>query len=188
MRQFLARALVVTAVTAGSLVISRPATAAVWKNYFWESQCIGVAGGDMNSGTELVIWDCDGHSDQNWSGQTQSNWGSYIQMWSGGSAAPPSTAAECIGLANDGSINDGNKAIIWSCSALTTDQGWEQELVIWDRNGHPCFDFVNKKAFDATGTKKALAVLRPPFGDIHGQPLGLDNFHGVDPDQTFCLY
>lgn len=189
MRQSLGQILLALSAVTGGLTVSTPATAGRWKMYGYESLCIGVAGGNMSNGTPIITWNCNGHSDQNWAEQSQPYWGSYVQIWSAGSAAPPSSAAECIALANDGSINPGNKAIIWSCSALTTDQAWEEEFVGWDSSGQPCYNFVNKKALDVSGNKLLLTVSRPPFGDPTGKQLVLEQHdNGLSVDQSFCWY
>jgi hypothetical protein len=142
-----------------------PAAAELWKNFANETQCLGVQAGNMTSGTRLIMWDCNMHSDQNWGEQPYS--GNYVQLWSGGSAAPPSNAAECIALYDDGSIANGNPAIIWNCSADTTDQAWQLVWYGTDANSHDCYYFQNKKAYDVSG---AFKVLRPNIWLPHWDP------------------
>jgi hypothetical protein len=174
-------------IAAASVAVARPAGAYVFKHYQNHAVCLGVKAGLMTHGTPIVTWDCNGHADQNWN--LQPYWGSYYQLWTSGSAAPPHRNAQCIALRNDGSTQVLNGAIIWECSASTTDQGWELVYVLNDSSNHPCYYFKNKKAYDQTGTTMVLTVDSYPQAGV-ASPVYLYWWAawGTWAQQLWCAY
>jgi hypothetical protein len=140
-------ALVGLSIAATGVAVASPASAQpIYKNLANEAFCLSVQGGKGEADARLITWPCArGSRDlaQMWT--EVGFFGVWEQLRS--SAPPrPDYPVLCIALANNGSTDDGTKAIIWRCNAGTSDQGWW--LVYWgsDANDHPCFYFLNWKA------------------------------------------
>jgi hypothetical protein len=73
-------------------------------------KCIGLANkGSLQNGTPLVVWDCHGHPDQHWvSNKTGAD--SFT-----GTLHNQYATDKCIGLANNGSMDNGTGLVVWDC-------------------------------------------------------------------------
>src|SRR6185436_7807686 len=141
MSRMLTRTVLGLSIAAGSLVLAKPASATVWKNFADESFCLSTTNGSMNMGTQLIIRTCNGSADQNW-GQVNTPWNvNYQELFNMAAPAPPPFAprsARFLGAAGR-SINTGPNIILWSCNNATQshDQGWHQVLSgFYDNNNH----------------------------------------------------
>jgi hypothetical protein len=112
-------------------------------------KCVGTANmGSMENGTPLVIWDCHGNPDQQWTLTSET----LLKNVSG----------KCVGTANMGSMENGTPLVIWDCHG-NPDQQWTltsetllknvsgkcvgtanmgsmengTQLIIWDCHGNP---------------------------------------------------
>jgi pimeloyl-ACP methyl ester carboxylesterase len=72
------------------------------------NKCIGVRNGNSESGTPLILWECNGNADQKWSLTSQ---GSLQGL-----------AGKCIGVRN-GNSESGTPLILWECNG-NADQRW----------------------------------------------------------------
>ena len=72
------------------------------------NKCIGVRNGNSESGTPLLLWECNGNADQRWSLTSQG----YLQGLTG----------KCIGVRNGNSEN-GTPLLLWECNG-NADQRW----------------------------------------------------------------
>jgi hypothetical protein len=110
------------------------------------NECLGVGGGNMNNGTDFILWPCNaqppnytGARDQAFFTATYdyiwTEWGQYF------SVRDALNNNKCMGVSG-GSYADGANIMIWDCLGKThTDQYWQFDLdkatncyVIWDLN------------------------------------------------------
>jgi hypothetical protein len=170
-------------IVAGILAAATPARADIWKNLHDETKCMGVSGGTMTSGTKIIIWDCDGHPDQNW-GLYYTGYGNYSQIYDHATPSPEDPASECIALPR-AQTADGTYFIIWNCTSFTDDQKWFPFYVTTDSNGHNCYSFENLLANERG---QGTMVPSPYLNEVQdGQLVVLEQWHGWDT-QTWCSY
>jgi hypothetical protein len=72
------------------------------------NKCIAVRNGNSESGTPLILWECNGNADQKWSLTSQG----YLQ----------GLAGKCIAVRN-GNSESGTPLILWECNG-NADQKW----------------------------------------------------------------
>jgi hypothetical protein len=148
----LIRTLLGASFVAASLGVAAGAKAHVlWHNANNESQVLGVSGGNMNNGTQLITYHVTGWSDQHWV-EIPYRGSSYRQLYSEGALAPSSpptspSSSRCLALPN-GNVAPNNQLIIWDCGYLTTDQSWLPVHDWNDGNGAACYHFLNEKALE----------------------------------------
>jgi len=194
MRNTLVRTVLGLSIAAGSLVMARPASATVWKNFADESFCLSTNNQSTNLGTALVIRTCDGGADQNW-GQVNTPWNNnYNELYNQSVAAPPPFApsnARCAGVSG-GTYGNGSSLIIWTCNNSTQshDQGWHGVLSgYYDTNGHACYYFINELAWEAT-QGVSTQVFGVSGGTMtNGRPIiTWEKFATGHHDQIWCQY
>ena len=168
----------------GSLVAARPARAQVWKNYNNENFCLGVAAGNVTNGTNLIVWDCDGHPNQSWT--THNVGGNYVEL------QDSVNTNKCAGLSG-GNISWGTPLIIWDCLGATDqDQSWEPVFVWQDRNLHNCYYFQNYKVAEQ---EELVGVFGPEQYTRDGEKVVLQQLgttvppgYYYNPAQYWCAY
>ncbi|NJP82912.1 RICIN domain-containing protein [Streptomyces sp. AA8] len=85
----------------------------LWRSLAGFEKCVGLANnGSTANGTELVVWDCHGHPDQQWAPSAPAG---LIQSLA--------AASKCVGLANNGSTANGTRLVVWDCHG-NPDQRW----------------------------------------------------------------
>ncbi|RKN77686.1 hypothetical protein D7231_03005 [Streptomyces klenkii] len=90
-----------------------PAAVPLWRSLAGFEKCVGLANnGSTANGTELVLWDCHGHPDQQWAPSAPAG---LIQSLA--------AANKCVGLANNGSTANGTRLVVWDCHG-NYDQRW----------------------------------------------------------------
>ena len=190
------RAMIGLSLVAGTVVATRPANATVLKNFVNEyatngaggqGWCMGVSGGNPASGTPLIVWDCNGNADQNWTPATF--WGSFIQLKSG------INSSLCAGLSG-GATSNGTQLKNISCHLTpngSDDQGWLPVFATWDATGHSCNIYQNEKYHSQ------IAGHNPPLPErVFGASGGAGNVkngtniilwdQNGNSDQTWCSY
>jgi len=102
-----------------------PAVVATFEEVNWQSgKCMGLAGGSSTPGTDAVLWNCNGHPDQQWSIRSTAtvNGFKYDQFES-------NDGALCLGVAG-GSTAEGAKLVGWPCLGTDhPDQWWRVQPV-----------------------------------------------------------
>ena len=181
------RALVGVSVLAGTLIVTRPANAVLKDlvNEFTVTSsgtgwCMGVAGGNPAPGTSLILWQCNGNADQNWTPATF--WGSYIQLKNG------INSGLCAGLAG-GATNNGTQLQNNTCHSPNSadDQGWLPIFQMWDATGHACNIYQNQKYFSQTGGQRVFGVSGGAGFVKNGTNIILWDYLGHS-DQIWCTY
>jgi len=192
------RAMIGLSLVAGTFVATRPANATVLKNFVNEfavngagggqtGWCMGVAAGNPASGTPLILWDCNGNADQNWTPATF--WGSFVQLKSG------INSGLCAGLTN-GSTSNGTQLRNITCHGTpnaSDDQGWLAVFQTFDATGHVCNIYQNEKYHSQ------IAGHNPPlaervFGASGGAGFVKNGTNVIlwdqngNSDQTWCSY
>jgi hypothetical protein len=175
-------------VLAGGLAISAPARATVWRNFKNENFCLGMQNHSVTNGSPLVVWECDGFTDQNWSAptpfptSTDSVWSQIFNQWD---PAPPDQSAMCIALGNNGNTNNGSAAISWACNANTPDQGWQLVPAGHDMSSHACYWFLNMSSLLYYHHARVLGA----SGGVvaNGTPIILWDMIS-NQDQSWCAY
>jgi hypothetical protein len=84
-----------------------------------DGSCLGVQGGSMTNGTQLIMWPCDGSLNQQWTLPNVNNSGSFeipLQIHNG------ADYNKCLGALNIGTT-DGTPLVIWDCNDHA-DQLW----------------------------------------------------------------
>ena len=175
-------------VLAGGALVSAPADAMVWKNYKNESQCLGVAGANMNQGTGLVIWDCaPTHTDQSWSTVLNIDGTAFsTQMYDNAAPDHSQASSRCAALPA-GNISNGIQLIIWNCPASTTDQYWHFSYIGPDAAGNRCYSILNKEAYDA-GFGRVISVSSGNMSRGTAVVLRDVAQTGLTLDQIWCEY
>jgi Ricin-type beta-trefoil lectin domain len=85
-----------------------------WTNEKNVSYCIGVNGGSVQNGAQVVIWPCNASSDQEW-------YGPYNNAYAPFQNQKPKPD-KCMGTQGGGTTN-GTKIVIWDC-LNHNDQFW----------------------------------------------------------------
>jgi hypothetical protein len=180
------RVLMGLSVVAGTLVATRPANAVLKDlvNEFTTTStgtgwCMGVAGGNPAPGTSLILWQCNGNADQNWTPATF--WGSYVQLRNG------INSNLCAGLAG-GSTNNGTQLQNNTCHSPNSsdDQGWLPQFFMWDATGHACNYYKNQKAA-AAGLTRVFGVSGGAGFVKNGTNIILWDYL-AHSDQIWCTY
>jgi hypothetical protein len=135
MRRFI-KATVVAVVLLGSVLAAPTAQAgpaSAQENYWpWMNikaelrSCLGVLRGNMTNGTPVVLWECNGHVDQQWSVVPRE--GSLYYEFRN-----KRNPNKCLGVSGR-SLERGTRLVIWDCHG-TNDQRWRVEPVP-DANGY----------------------------------------------------
>jgi hypothetical protein len=125
------------AIVIGGVAAVKPAhaqTYSVWHNLS-TGYCLGVAAGNVTNGTAIIVWPCNGNSDQKWT-----NIGDALPYPAGTffSSRNGTNNNKCLGVAG-GSGSNGAALIIWDCFGTShTDQYWEAIPV-----GNGCYVWYN---------------------------------------------
>jgi hypothetical protein len=82
------------------------------------SKCLGVLGSATANGSNLVIWDCDGTTDQNWLFFQEDAYGCYAVQ-----DLTPWPVIEVMGVLG-GNPSNGSQAVIWDFLPTHLDQFW----------------------------------------------------------------
>jgi len=104
--------------------------------------CLGVAGGNVTNGTPIIVWQCNGNSDQSWAAGDQLPYppGAYSSYRNG------TNANKCLGVANNSGAN-GAGLVIWDCLGTShTDQYWNLQPV-----GNGCYVWYNASSGKVMG-------------------------------------
>jgi|SRR3954447_19646858 hypothetical protein len=190
----LIRSVLGLSIAVGGLIIARPASATIWKNFANEAFCLSTNGGSTNPGTALVIRTCDGGADQNW-GEVNTPWSTnYTELYNMSAAAPPPFApsnARCAG-ASGGTYGNGVSLIIWGCNNVSQshDQGWHRFISgFTDNLGHQCYYFKNELAWEATQGISTEVIGVSAGIMTNNRPLILwEKFATGHHDQMWCQY
>jgi ricin-type beta-trefoil lectin protein len=100
--------------------ISVAAGFATFEEVNWESGlCLGLAGGSSAPGTDAVLWNCNGHPDQQWSirSTTTNSLGFKFDQFES------NDGALCLGVAG-GSTAEGAKLVGWTCDGTDHEDQW----------------------------------------------------------------
>jgi hypothetical protein len=140
------------------------------KNY-QTGLCLGVKGGSPTPGTQLIVWHCDGSTNQSWTRGYADKYG-YVPLANG--VAPN----RCLATANS---SNGSPAKIEACSSLGT---WMPIYAGTDLWGKECYRFSKRgtqtKVFGVSGGSTsvgAAVILWDDFADPFGHP-----------DQLWCVH
>lgn len=77
-------------------------------------RCLGVSGGNMNNGTRIVLYDCDGSANQQWRAVPRN--GLFQEISNG------ANPFKCLAVSG-GSVTRGVSLVIWDCVS-SADQRW----------------------------------------------------------------
>jgi hypothetical protein len=136
-----------------------------------QGKCIGVRAGTPTVGTDLILWDCDGSSNQAWSKDSPFGGQEFIRL--------RNKVALNRCLFNNG--GNGNTAFINVCNDTWNQEGWKVIPMFSLGNGDECFRLDNK-----AGPGKVLSVLG---GKVqNGERIGIwYDFGGMShTDQVWC--
>jgi hypothetical protein len=143
MQNVLTKAALGLSIIAGSVALARPASATntfyEWQNHKNTNFCLGVAAGNVTNGTHLIVWQCNGNSDQAWSEDLSDELSfgseSYFSFRDG------TNYNKCLGVPA-GSHNQGVGLVIWDCVTPRSshpDQFWAP-LIDYTTG---CYKFLN---------------------------------------------
>lgn len=142
--------------------------------------CLGVAAGNPNPGTKLVVWDCDGTANQNWQEVVPLGNRTQIRNMIGTNRCLDVTRGQYVSYTN------GSAADIAYCDAPTT-QSFSVITAGKDMAGHQCYQFWNQY-----GPNNIPLVLGVSAGNPNrGAPvITWENFSNPNthPDQYWCVY
>lgn len=148
------------AVTAAALAVAHPgiARAAVYNE--WQTEdglCMGVMGGDMEPGTAIITWACDGTSNQFWEFDTDS--GAPNTFLLRNSASP----GECLSVFQKATYV-GAPLVIWPCKGFNDnqDQRWSRS----DFPHDPIYNFNSGLQIVPSGPQGS-AVVQQDLGTLY---------------------
>ncbi len=175
MKNVVTYAAVGLSIIAGSLCVTSPASAqntlvnlkglADYDKFF----CMGVAGGNRNLGTPIILWDCDGHPDQNWDFPYVSGEGWRIRDDASG-------PQECLTVNGNG---DGTPAVTELCDTATNEL-WNPVFAATDPFGNSCYYFQGVASGRVLGVSDGMIQ--------NGTPIILWDYINGDDDQLWCLW
>jgi hypothetical protein len=183
--------LLVTAALAATAVgvTASPAAAFVPQSgdrFVWASQaagyCMGVAGGDMTSGTSVIQWDCNGNADQTWIAERVGP--SYTDGSADFRIRNAANPNECLSVAENKTYVWGQPLVIWQCKPLSTydDQIWNLQS---GQYSDACTRFVSRESLDVYKELDDMAILGFDYG-TRGARLGLHIGQGIDLGLEWC--
>jgi Ricin-type beta-trefoil lectin domain len=115
------------AVVLAGVTIATPAHAAIppsgvklnWLNST-TNFCLGVAAGNVTNGTAIIVWACNGNTDQAWTAESVNPFASGPYLLRNGT-----NRNKCLSVAAM-SKNNGAVLVIWDCKAVgaNSDQLW----------------------------------------------------------------
>ena len=127
-------------IVAGGLAVTAPASAFELRNLANLNYCLGVAAGNVNPGNPIIVWPCNGYSDQQWH-DVDFGHGDFKHLVNG------SSSQRCLGVAGGGFPWDGTKLVIWNCTQAQ-DQGWKPVYAGDNFWGKKCYYFANENRPD----------------------------------------
>ena len=91
-----------------------------WRELTWRNRvtgfCLGVAGGNVTNGTPIIVWRCNGNTDQTWTVDFIAQNGRPPFLVRNGT-----NRNKCLSVANN-SRNNGAQMVIWDCKPLETNK------------------------------------------------------------------
>ena len=96
----------------------------VWTNA-QTGLCMGVAGGDVSNGKPIILWSCNGNSDQTWTATSANSDGSQPYLLRNGT-----NPNKCLSVAGK-SLNQFAALVIWDCKPPNDNQDQRWYIVGW---------------------------------------------------------
>jgi hypothetical protein len=156
--------------------------------------CLATQNGSNSKGTNLIVWACNGQSNQQWSlGDATSTGGlpaaNTLVNWN-----EPCRSCWNVAGVQGGTMSDGTPVILWSednpTAGATNNQGWELIYEGFFQNNQPCFAIAN--AGTTSGAPFVLGVAGGSTAEgaqvvvWQNAPGGL--FSGIiAPNQLWCV-
>jgi hypothetical protein len=142
--------------------------------------CLGVAAGNPNPGSKMVVWHCDGTANQNFQPVANPNGRFTVKNMVGTNRCLDVTRGQYVTYTN------GSPVDIGLCDAPTT-QAWDLIPAGPDMHGNPCYQFG-----DQYGPNNVKLVMGVSGGSTaEGAAVIMwENFSNFSthPDQYWCVY
>jgi hypothetical protein len=90
--------------------------------------CLGVAGGDVTNGKAIILWACNGNSDQTWTAESVNPDGHGPYLFKNGT-----NPNKCLSVANK-SLSQFAALVIWDCKPSNDNQDQRWYIVGWPRS------------------------------------------------------
>jgi len=198
MQKLTIRSALALSIVVGGLAAASPASATgtnKYRNLKNNTMCLGVSGGSGNLGTQIIIWECDGSANQNWTEQffpLALGFNYYFTGQTRSGTSPP--AADMVLAVAGGTITNNKDVIDYTVfNPAHGDQGWKKTFATNDSSMKPCYSFTNFAS--PSGHPYVLGTLNG--GTTHGthvviheqylDAFGLPDFGG-HAEQYWCMY